>query len=327
MLSRIAEALYWTGRYTERAEDTARLLDVAQRAALEGALLGSRETLAAVLGGAPVQGTRQEVLTHYCLDRRSPESIGTCVRAARENARTIRDAITSEMWEALNSWHLQVSASQAQGLTGGGAHTFLSAMRSKSYLFMGTADATMLREEGWQWLMLGRWIERVLFTCRVIAAHAPDMDRAVNVGREAQESYGWSVLLRAMSAYEAFRGSYRTGVSPDRVVEFLLLDSNFPRSVRHSAMRVDECLAALSDGAMATRAETRWNHMADVASPSSAARLAGRLRSLAENRLVEEVFEEGVALFTARLAIVAAEVHGALSAGPFARGPVLEELG
>lgn len=324
MLSRIAEALYWTGRYTERAEDTARLLDVAQRAALEGALLAGPQTLAAVLGGRTITGS-DDLLAHYCLDRTAQESIATCVRDARENARTIRDAVTSEMWEALNAWHLQVAATQPHQLTGSGAHTFLASMRSKAYLLVGAADATMLREEGWHWLMLGRWTERVVFTCRVLAAHAPGMD-GDDVPPGAAESYGWAVLLRAMSAYEAFRGSYRAGVSPERVLEFLLLDTDFPRSVRHSAMRVDESLAALSDGSLATRVEARWSHTADVAGPSQAARLAGRLRSTVENRLVEEVFAEGVATFTARIASTAAEIHGALVAGPFARGPVLEEL-
>src|SRR3954468_4192710 len=112
MLSRIAEALYWVGRYTERAEDTARLLDVANRASLEGRGgddVAGRESIAAILGGTP-PSSGADMLAAYALDRSMPESIASCVRAARENARTVRDAVTSEMWEALNTWHLAVSA-------------------------------------------------------------------------------------------------------------------------------------------------------------------------------------------------------------------------
>lgn len=312
MLSRIAEALYWTGRYTERAEDTARLLDVAQRAALEGgghggAGLGGRDTLAAVLGGFPVQGSRQDILAHYSLDKLAPESLAHCVRQARENARTIRDAVTSEMWEALNTWHLQVAAAGPGDLAGSGAHAFLSSMRARAYLFSGCADATMVRAEGWHWLMLGRWLERLAFTGRVLRVRSSELsDPADGVGSadSAASSYGWAVLLRSLSAYEAYRATYRAGVSPRRVAEFLLLDPDFPRSVRHSAIKVDEAVRAAVDPDVAPRAR----------------RLAGRLRGRLDHREVAEVIEEGVGVFVTRLTGLAAEVHTALVEESFARG-------
>ena len=107
----------------------------------------------------------------------SPAAVAFCIRQARENARTIRDAVPTEMWEALNTWHLQVSAAAPGDLIGGGAHAFLSTMRSRAYLFSGCADATMVRTEGWQWLMVGRWLERLSFTCRVLGVHGEELTR------------------------------------------------------------------------------------------------------------------------------------------------------
>ena len=306
MLSRIAEALYWTGRYTERAEDTARLLDVAQRAALEGADLGGSETLAALLGGFPISGSLSEVIGHYCLNRAAPESLASCVRQARENARTIRDAVTSDMWESLNTWHLQVAATSAKDLVGSGAHTFLAAQRTRAYLFTGSADASLPREEGWHWLMLGRWLERLTFTTRVLAVRASTLEApsgplAGAAGGSAV--YGWAVLLRALSAYEAFRGAHRAGLSPERVVEYLLLDKHFPRSARHAAMQVETALVEVADEEVG----------------ASARRIAGRLRSMLDYRQVEDVFSEGLTSFVRRIADLTDEVHTALADEPFAR--------
>jgi uncharacterized alpha-E superfamily protein len=300
MLSRIAEALYWTGRYTERAEDTARLIDVAQRAALEGADLGGSTTLAAVLGGGNVEGSRGEIVAHYCLNRAAPESLASAVRLARENARTVRDAVTSEMWEALNTWHLQVAATSGSELEGGGGHTFLAAMRSRAYMFLGASDATMLREEGWHWLMLGRWLERLTFTARVLAVRAGSLEPAAD---RPSDSYGWAVLLRALSAYEAYRGTYRGGLSPERVVEFLLLDRDFPRSVRHASTHVEESLVQVADETVG----------------ATSRRLAGRLSSMLEFRLVDDVLDEGLEQFLGRVTELAEEVHLALIEEPFAR--------
>lgn len=306
MLSRIAEALYWTGRYTERAEDTSRLLDIAQRAALEGSSgpssLGGRDTLAAVLGGLPIEGTRQDVLSHYCLDRASPAAVAFCIRQARENARTIRDAVPTEMWEALNTWHLQVSAAASGDLIGGGAHAFLSTMRSRAYLFSGCADATMVRTEGWQWLMVGRWLERLSFTCRVLGAHGEELTDESGAG-SAATSYSWAVLLRALSAYEAYRATYRAGVSPRRVAEFLLLDNDFPRSVRHAAGRLDDAVQLAVEDSPLMRAP----------------RLAGRLRGELDHHEVEEVLEVGVTSFVGRLSALCVQVHSALNDDAFSR--------
>lgn len=300
MLSRIAESLYWIGRYTERAEDTARLLDVAQRAALEGSDLGTQAQLAAVLGGVEIAGSRGDVLASYCLDRYVPESITSAVRAARENARTIREALPNEMWEALNSWHLQLAASGAEDLTGSGAHTLLTAMKARSYQLTGVADGAMLRDESWDWFQLGRHLERLVFGLRVLAVRAPRLAGATGFA----EAYGWTVLLRCLGAVEAFRSTHRAGVDATRVTGFLLLDPTFPRSALYAVRHLDKAAARVTD-------ETYGD---------DARRIVGRLRGQLEFREAEEVLAEGIVAFTTRLAAHCLDVHAALGEQPFARG-------
>lgn len=305
MLSRIAEALYWVGRYTERAEDAARLLDVAHRASLEGRGgddPAARESIANILGGVP----SHDVLTSYALDRAMPESIASCVRNARESARTVREAITSEMWEALNTWHLAVSATGESDLDGAGAHRFFSSMKERAFLFAGTADGTMLREEGWQWLTIGRYLERVVFTCRVLGARSGLLMIPTGARATASETFGWTVLLRSLSAHEAYRKTYRNVVDPRRIAEFLLLDPDLPRSALYSARHVEACIADVT----ATRDD------------SPARRTAGRLRAELEYRQVGEVLDEGVAAFVGRVLSACFEVHDDLVSESFARGSV-----
>lgn len=312
MLSRIAEALYWVGRYTERAEDTARLLDVAHRASLEGRGgddAAGRESIVAILGGTLT--ARDDVLRGYAIDRTRPESIATCVREARESARTVREAVTSEMWEALNTWHLALTATGYGDLEGAGAHRFFSSMKERAFLFAGTADGTMLREEGWDWLTTGRYVERVVFTCRVLGARSGLLHIEEGARATAAETFGWTVLLRSLSAYEAYRKTYRSVVEPRRVAEFLLLDPDFPRSALYSARHVERSVASV----MAGRED------------SAARRTAGRLRSELEYRQVGEVLAEGVAPFVGRVNAACADVHDGLVSECFSRGPVFAKAG
>jgi uncharacterized alpha-E superfamily protein len=305
VLSRIAESLYWIGRYTERAEDTARLLDVANRSSLEGGDAAAWDTAAEVLG--PVAATtRRDALAEYALDRTSATSIAASVRTARENARTVREAVTSEMWEALNTWHLAVAATGLADLEGGGVHRFFSSMKEKAFLFTGTADGTMLREEGWQWLTIGRFVERILFTCRVLGARSTAFVSMVPARATPAQTYGWTALLRSLSAYDAYRKTYRDAVEPRRVAEFLLLDGDFPRSCVYGARHVETGVGLVTDRIL-----------------ESPARLAaGRLRADLEFLHIDDVFVEGVGDYALRVSTHCHDVHDRLTAQCFARGPV-----
>lgn len=303
MLSRIAESLYWIGRYVERAEDTARLLDVAHRSALEGSDLVAPEVLAATLGGNPLADRGSELLAAYCLDRYLPESVTFSVRAARENARTIREALPSEMWEALNTWHLQTAASGRSDMSGGGAHQVLSDFLTRAAHLIGVAEGMMIRDEGWDWFVIGRYLERISFTSRVLAVRAPQL--AMTGG--AAETYGYAVLLRVFAAYEAFRATYRTGVDSRRVIEFLILGELFPRSALYAVQRLDEAAGRVSD--------QRYGR--------DSRRKVGRLRGEMQFRDVDDIVAEGIDDVLWRLLGHCQDIHLAFVDEPFARGGYL----
>ncbi|KUO08103.1 alpha-E domain-containing protein [Streptomyces sp. SS7] len=239
ILSRIAEALTWTGRYVERADATARILDAYLHRMLEDPWrdedLACR-SLYAILGmdagRAPVD--MQQVLDQLAFDARSTGSIEGALGAARLNARSAREAVSSAMWECLNAtWHALADQRRASRRTG--PYGYLELVRSRAALFFGLADSTMSRDDSWRFVVLGRSLERVDMTVRLLsvrvldAAHAPD----------------WPTLLSASGADEAFarvRGGFGDSA---RVAEFLLLDRDFPRSALHALTTAEECLAAL----------------------------------------------------------------------------------
>jgi len=221
MLSRIAESLYWIGRYVERAEDTARNLDVHLNLLLEDPWAPEQvvcESLLAAMGtevSGPVDKAR--VLELLAWDADNPASILGSISIARENARRTREVISTELWETINvTWHEAVRASRR-----GSPHVFFTYIRERSAAFSGTADATLSRDEAYHFLALGRAIERADMTARLVAARA----LAGNHGPS------WVTLLQSCGAYQAFLRSAHGAIDDQRAVEFLLLDPLFPRSL------------------------------------------------------------------------------------------------
>ena len=228
MLSRIAESLYWVGRYVERAEDTARILDVHLHHILEDASADEEtacRTLLGIMGApAPAEGLDAgQVLRILAYDRSDACSITGSLTAARENARGARDAISSEMWECLNATYHALGAQMAP-VAGPGPHGFLRFVKERAAIMAGLADSTMSRDDGWRFLVLGRSLERVDMTTRLLLATFGD----------SAVSPHWANTLRSCSAYEAFLRTYRSTVEASRVAELLLLDRLFPRSAFHS---------------------------------------------------------------------------------------------
>ncbi|MFE0462896.1 alpha-E domain-containing protein [Kitasatospora sp. NPDC058965] len=250
MLSRIAESLFWLGRYVERADDTARILDAYLHRLLEDPWSdedAACRSLHAILGVAVPAEQRCDmdaVLARLAFDAVSPGSIEGALLAARQNALTARDVVSTEMWETLNStWHQLAEQRQVARRTG--PHVYLGLVRRRAALFFGLADSTMSRDDGWRFVVLGRSLERVdmiarLLAVRVLAAvHAPD----------------WPTLLSASGAEEAFVRARGAGSDPSGVPGFLLLDRSFPRSVLHALSSAEECLAELGGGSARQRPE------------------------------------------------------------------------
>ena len=241
MLSRIAESLFWIGRYNERAEDTARILDVHFHLLLEDPWVDERaacEGLLQIMGvPQPPEGDidARRVSELVAFDMSNPSSIVGSLTAARENARGAREAISSEMWETLNATYNDL-ANQIAAASALGPHSFFRYVKERAAVMAGLADATLSRDDGWRFFVLGRSLERVDMTCRLLSARFG----------EGAGSPGWVTLLRSCSAHEAYLRTYRRAVDASLVAEFLLLDRLFPRSVYFALALAERCLVELA---------------------------------------------------------------------------------
>ncbi|HEV7827122.1 MAG TPA: alpha-E domain-containing protein [Mycobacteriales bacterium] len=274
MLSRLAESLFWIGRYIERAEDTARLLDVHVHLLLEDVATDPEETcrdLLAVMGvPAPESGVDIRTVTELlAFDPDTTASIVRSLTAARENARGARDTISGEMFHCLNRTYHAVPAEQRTArLLGPGS--FFTFVKQRGAELHGLADSTMSRDEGWLFLVLGRSLERIDMTARLLATGIVD----------ASSSTALVTLLRCCSAHEAYLRTYRGPVHAARVAEFLVLDRLFPRSVYSALCEAERCVTELRP--LVGRAG-----VAD-----DARRALGRARTDLEYRRTDELVED-----------------------------------
>jgi uncharacterized alpha-E superfamily protein len=236
MLSRIAESLFWIGRYVERADDTARILDAFLARLLEDPWSdedAACRSLLAILGTKPAETllTSGDALERLAFDTSDPSSIAGAIASARENARGARETISSEMWECLNvTWHTMPSRRRAAERLG--PTLFLSFVRERAAVLAGRAESTMSRDEGWRFLILGRSLERVDMTARLLSVQLLAGD--------------WRTTLRACGADESFLRTHGGHMHAQRAVEFLLLDRLFPRSALHALTTAEQCLRELA---------------------------------------------------------------------------------
>ena len=277
LLSRIAETIYWTGRYVERADDTARLVDVYVHRMLGETGADSDAACRALFGilGVPVEPDTEldidVVLFHLVFESQSPSAIAGSMLGARAGARGIREVISSEMWECLNVTGHGL-AGQKRAAERLGPHVYLRYIRERSALFFGLADSTMSHDDAWRFLVLGRSLERADMTARLLLARMT-----------APDDLGWPVLLRACGAHESFIRTHGWAAEPSKVAEFLLLDRLFPRSVLYALSTAEECLAALNPGP--TRAGV------DDPARRRVGRLRNRLEYIDPKQLADQVPE------------------------------------
>ena len=264
MLARNAEALYWIGRYVERADDTARILDVTVHQLLEDSSVDPDHTsrvLLRVLGVAPPNSPLNVwSLTNLVAFTRGLEdgcSIVDAISAARENARSAREVTSTELWECLNTTYnaLPERERAAKRL---GPHEFFSYIEGRAAMFAGLADSTLSRDDGYRFMVLGRAIERVDMTVRLLLSRVGD----------SASSPAWVTLLRSAGAHDTYLRTYRGVLDATRVVEFMLLDRLFPRSVFYSLRLAEHSLDELD-----RRPHSR------VGATAEAQRLVGRARS------------------------------------------------
>jgi uncharacterized alpha-E superfamily protein len=239
MLSRVANSIYWLNRYIERAENVARFidanfhmaLDIPESAADQWQPLinttGDHELFKELYGVA----NRENAIEFLVFDRKNPNSIHSCVRAARENARSVREYISSEMWEQINTFYLMINTAATE-VSMDLPHQFFGDIMNASHTFIGITDSTMNHGEGWHFGRMGRMLERADKTSRLLDVKYFILLPSVDYIGSSYDNILWGALLRSASAFEMYRKRHGR-IDPKKIVEFLALDPHFPRAVHY----------------------------------------------------------------------------------------------
>jgi uncharacterized alpha-E superfamily protein len=261
MLSRTANDLFWMSRQVERAENTARMLDITYRMSLlpyrimePGEKWAEPWALPLIITGLATTYyqrysdlTPDNVLRFMVLDASNPGSIYGSVQAARENARAQRGTITSEMWESLNSTWLEIRNLSFDDVQARGISDFFDWVKTRSHLFRGVNFGTMIRDEAYSFIRLGTFMERADNTARILDVKYHTLLPSAEAVGGAVDYYQWSALLRSVSAFESYRKIYRDVITPFRVAEMLILRADVPRSLHACLNQIYDILQELSD--------------------------------------------------------------------------------
>ncbi len=239
MLSRVADSLYWMSRYLERAENTVRQLDVTMSLMLDpgGASAESRwNRLLSSLGDPPGlawNGDVESMAHSLIFDTLNPASITFCVNAARENARQVREEISTEQWQRLNRLFHQIRSPQAAAQFPNSVGDLLASIVDGIHLFKGVSDTTMIHGQGWQFIRFGRYLERAYSTATLLEVYQSDLFGAPEREHSGYQYLEQVGLLRCCTAFEAYCQVYTADISADRILEFLLLNRDFPHAIRY----------------------------------------------------------------------------------------------
>ncbi|MBN8826822.1 MULTISPECIES: alpha-E domain-containing protein [unclassified Spirosoma] len=254
MLSRVANSVYWMHRYIERAENYARFMSVNFNLALDLPPNVDQQWEPLLTATADKDSfkkyysepTRENVIHFMTFDKRNPNSIVSCLSDARENARTIREVISKEMWEHLNTFYLMVrDTSPKQQWEQTQTQNFFTEIRNSIQLFYGIIDATITRNEAWHFGRLGRFLERADKTSRFLDVKYFTLLPEIELVGSTIDLMIWSAVLKSVSAYNMHRQQYRS-LTPASIVEFLILDKMFPRAVAHCIRQAELSLYEIS---------------------------------------------------------------------------------
>jgi len=311
MLSRVADNLYWLSRYIERAESLARLIEVNLQLLLDFSNLDDEK----------IKDHWQPILRALCDEEafnklydkadslsvtdfvtfrhENPNSMLSCVFAARENARMIRDQITAEMWESMNELYLFLRSTNGKKVWRSGVHDFFREIRSHMHAFQGLTHATYPRAEGYDFLQIGRYLERADKTTRIIdLKYHILLPRPSDVGGSLDAAQ-WMAILRSCSALEAYHRVYLESPTPGKVVEFLIFSESFPRSLRFCLKELNQYLRQISSSPA--------NQFAN-----DAERICGRMLSQLSTGTTESIFKEGLHEYLDRTQVSLNEIGAAL---------------
>lgn len=267
MLSRVANSIYWMSRHIERAENVARFVDTNLQMILDlpEGTLQQWQPLVNVTGDSQYfnerygQADERNVIQFLTFDKHYTNSILSCLCYARDNARTVREYITLEMWEQINKFYLMVNSDEALAMAHDSSHEFFSKVMMASHLFEGITNATMSHNEGWHFSQLGRMIERADKTSRILDVKYFILLPAMHYVGMTFDYIQWSALLRSTSGFEMYRKRHGKLIQ-EKIVEFLLLDQEFPRSVHFCVREAERSLLSITNtppGTYTNQAERR----------------------------------------------------------------------
>jgi uncharacterized alpha-E superfamily protein len=289
MLSRVANSIFWLNRYMERAENYARFISVNYNLSLdmpqnaqqwEPLVIATADQ--ALFKAYYQEATANNVIRYMSFDEGNPNSLLNCLRQARENARTIREAISKEMWEQCNHmyWQVQNAAQQSNQWTLAQFYPFFEEIKKGTQLFFGIVDATITRNEGWHFGRLGRMIERSDKITRFLDIKYFTLLPDIKTVDSPLDILYWTAVLKSASAYNMFRQQYQ-GINPMNIAEFLLLDKDFPRSVLFCTRYAFTSLYEISG----------HNPLKVKNEPE---KLVGKLRSSLEHTEINDIFKKGL---------------------------------
>ena len=288
MLSRVASAIYWAARYVERAENVARFIDVNLNLMLDTptAQRGNWQSLVMTTGDQAWfeehygQATPEAVTKFLTFDLEYPNSILSCVSTARENARTVRDIISREMWQELNEFYLMVVGAARPHVVPEDFSEFYGRVKRAGIYFEGVTNATLSRGETWHFARFGRMLERADKTSRILdVKYFLLLPPGTGVGTTVDQ-LGWTALLNSASALQMYRQLHHV-TAPANVAKFLLLHRDFPRSIHYCVVEAQKSLHALSGSQVGTYR-------------NDAERLIGQLRASLDYADIEQIMKGGL---------------------------------
>ena len=292
MLSRAAESMFWMSRYIERAENTARFLDVNFHLLLDLNKItevDNRNYWAPLIQVTDDQErfmalhrdyNAQSVSDFLVFNRANPNSILSCIALARENARSVIETIASEMWEQINTLYHFLNTADREVLQRD-PYNFYREIKNASHLFQGITDATFSRSEGWDFVQAGRYIERADNTSRLVDVKFHMLTQLTGASPEPVDNIQWMAVLKSCSALEAFRKVYLSRIEPQTVVQYLMLDREFPRSIYFCVMMLQESLWKISGSR-----RREYTNDAD--------RLVGKVEAELNYTSIDDIFEQGL---------------------------------
>jgi uncharacterized alpha-E superfamily protein len=304
MLSRIADSIFWIGRYMERADNTARILDVNYHMLLEQPADTYKLRWDPLI---TITGERTRFYQRYTeADSRTafeflgyaednPNSIASCIISARENARTIRDRISRELWEDINGLYHKINQLRDEGED---LSRFCDAVKRGGHRFHGVCNATLARDEGWHFMQAGCALERAEMTARILDVHYHQLVEGPSILNEAR-SHAWVAVLKSVAAYETYRRQY-SHIEPQRVAELLLLDPRHPRSVRFN-------LSVLQDSLYGISGTVPGNYA------NEAERLTGRAHERLAYDSIDEIFTSGLHNYLEQLQATCRTIGGEIT--------------